>query len=285
MTFLIKAFDCGDYEYKTISRGQDKVKRCCLSLIAGTTPDQVKDMLDERVIGDGWSSRCILVYADRPRRYLFDIDSFSEAQLEAKQEIIKHVKNLSGIYGLVKYSKEALDFLRNYFVTDWEKVPKNKDIKLFPYYQRKKVHVPKLALAIHFSECEVVNGKTDMTLSLDDVQRAITLLGGIEPRMHLGLNFKKRNPLAEATDAILELLKRQPNITRNDILNTAWDYLPNGEESLEAIMTFLESTERVAKAEMDLDGRKVYGFYIHPKYKQQMEEESGNSTGSEPNGS
>lgn len=267
LKFLLKAFDCGDYDYKTIGRGQDKVKRCCLSLLAGTTPGQVKEMLDEKIVDDGWSSRCVFIYAEKPRRYVFGISAFSDEQMEAKQAIIRHVKDLSGIYGLVQYSPDAYAYLYDYFVTSWEKAPKNKDIRLAPYYGRKNIHVPKLAMAIHFSECEVIRGKTDMTLTLEEVQRAVAMLGEAETRMHLALNFKKRNPLAEATDAILELLKSRPNISRNEVLSATWDQLPNGDESLSMIMDFLESTNRIAKKEItDEGGRNVYVFYIHPEY-------------------
>jgi len=277
MKFLLKAFDCGDYEYQTISRGRDKVKKCCLSLLAGTTPDQVKEMLDEKVVGDGWSSRCIFVYAERPRRYVFGIAAFDDEQLQAKQQLIDHVRELSTLYGLVQYSKEAYEFLTDYFVKDWEKVPKNKDLRLIPYYSRKNIHVPKLAMAVHFSECEVKNGRADMTITLEEVQHAIKILGTIEPRMHLALNFKKRNPLAEATDSILETLKKQPGLTRVELLAAAWESLPNGEESLDMITKFLEDTNRIKADKDDRNGRTVHVYSIHPDYLKIMNGEEPNT--------
>jgi len=276
LKFLLKAFDCGDYTYETISRGQDKIKKCCLSLLAGTTPGQVKEMLDDKIVDDGWSSRCIFVYAERPRRYVFGISAFTNEQLEAKKALIEHIRNLSGIYGLVQYSKEAYEFLQDYFVTSWEKQPKNKDLRLFPYYQRKNIHVPKLAMAIHFSEVDVVNGHTDMTLSLDSVKRAVTLLGAVEPRMHLALNFKKRNPLAEATDSVIELLKKKRGLTRIEILNSNWEQLPNGEESLDMILEFLLKTNRLISTAKDNEGRQVKVYDIHPDYSKQIEDQAKN---------
>jgi len=270
LKFLLKAFDSGDYTYETISRGQSKIKNNCLSLLAGTTPGQIKEMLDERIVDDGWSGRTIFVYADRPRRYTFGIADFSPAQLEAKQLLIKHVGDLGALYGLVKYSPEAYDFLVDYFVTSWEKVEKNKDIRLFPYYQRKNIHVPKLALAVHFSEVEILyrDGKPicDMTLNLWDVKRALELTESIEPKMHLALNFKKRNPLAEASDAIIELLKSRGELTRVEILQATWDQLPNGEESLDQVLVFLQSTERILGKPRPVDGRNVHHYTLTEKY-------------------
>jgi len=138
-------------------------------------------------------------------------------------------------------------------------------------------------MAVHFSECEVKNGKADMTITLEEVQHAIKILGTIEPRMHLALNFKKRNPLAEATDSILETLKKQPGLTRVELLSAAWESLPNGEESLDMITKFLEDTNRIRADKKDMNGRTVHVYFIHSDYLKIMNGEE--STDSEPSGS
>jgi hypothetical protein len=71
------------------------------------------------------------------------------------------------------------------------------------YYARTRVHVQKLAMAMHFSE------KLDMIISLATVQLAVEFLSSIEKRMSAGFNAFGRNPLASVSKDIIRYISNQ----------------------------------------------------------------------------
>lgn len=260
LKFLLKAFDCGDYEYSTLSRGRDLVKKCCLSLLAGTTPSQIQDMLDDSIINDGWTSRCIFVYGDKRRFEAFRIKDFSEEQLAAKQKLLVHLKNLSKIFGRINYHPEVIEFLDDYFENG--RGYRNEHPHLIPYYGRKNIHVPKLAVAFHFAENEIEfrDGKPvyDNTLKLRSVKLALSLLEHIETRMHMALCIRGKNPIAILADKILKELEYEKEISKKELLVKFWNDMPQGIISLDEALNHLMTIDRITHSDKSTSDQILY---------------------------
>ncbi len=199
--FLLVAFDCGQYKYETKTKGTDIIKRCCVNLLAGTTPSFMQQSYNEQLMADGWSSRTIFVAEHCNRFETMFLRSPDESQLESKQQVIKHVAKLVDIYGLVEFSPEALVFLEDYWINVHPAIKAASNYKLKSYFARKNVHIMKLACAVHFAE------STTMTIELGDVIRALDLLKDVEKRMAMALQFGgKKNPLESLRKEIIATL-------------------------------------------------------------------------------
>lgn len=243
--YLIKGFDCGDYEYSTIGRGKDKVKNSCLNICAGTTPSFMKESFSDKLLNDGFASRVIFVYEERNRFYRFDFSSLDTSQVEAKNKVIEHVGKLGTLFGKVSYSSEAHAFMKNYVEVvigeNREKV--NSDPKLMYYYSRKNIHVQKLALAMHFSE------SLEMTIEKEVCERAIILLDSIEKKMHLALSTSARNPLKGVSEKVLKALATKP-MSKPEIWAAFFSDISTPTE-LESLCEYLSSTGKVALKVVD----------------------------------
>jgi len=242
--FLIQAYDCGDYTYDTKTQGKDRVRKCCLNFFGGTTPGFMQSCFNDQLISEGFSSRTHFIFASQNRDRPFWIPALTKEQEQYWLELVQHVLKLSNLYGAVSFSKDANDLLEDWWKSNKEGRP-NTSIKLNPYYGRKKVHVLKMAMGIHFGE------SYDMTIQKVSVERALNVLAEEEKKMHLCLGFDSGNLLTKPADIICKSIHQNgERFTFRDILAEHWNILPgkNKDEiqtSLETIMERLEVTGKV----------------------------------------
>lgn len=231
--FLLVTYDCGDYEHETKTMGCDKVQRCCVNLIGGTTPGFMQECFDDKLLSEGFSSRTFFIFATQNRKTGFFIPPLSEEQIKARDEITKHVEKLTTLYGPLTIDKSTVDFLE-----DWIKQSvfkrANTSPKLDAYYGRKNLHVAKLAMALHFSE------STDMHIKQESFERAIEICSKVEHNMHYSLGIEKNNPLAIPARKIIRYLELNNKKTKKELALEFWDMLPNPTKDLDEILEHLK---------------------------------------------
>lgn len=201
VNFLLCAWDCGDYDYITKNSGKDRIRRCCLSLLAGTTTNFMQKTFSSALIGEGFTARTIFIYETSNRSQSLSRPELTPEQQEDADIIRRHVFMLSKLYGPATYTPEAWEFLEHWWKNDHTTKRVNRSPKMLPYYAKKNMQVQKIAMAMHFGET------TDsMVIGLETVQRALAVLDHVERKMHLALTFNARNPLAPISRNILAFL-------------------------------------------------------------------------------
>ena len=237
VNFLIVSFDCGEYKYETKHQGTDLIRRPCLSFLGGTTPGFMQKIFDDSLIDEGFASRTLFVYEYAPRFYKFGMADITEEQLQASEVILQHIRDLSCLYGEVKIAPDAMEYMRLYFEEELPRKRINTNTKLNAYYSRKNIHLPKLAMAVHFAD------HTDMILTLKDCQKAMDLLAYIEPNMHHALNHGGKNPLAGVAKKILGYLNSYGEQTFRDLFVEFVSEVREAE--LKEVINYLLFTEKI----------------------------------------
>jgi len=208
--FMLIAYDCGEYAKETM--GDDTgifIRNMCLSFIAGVTPVSIKECFKTKLLSDGFASRCIFVYGDKPQKRQFQApitDDIKQAQGELKD----YVKGLTELFGPANFTPRAFSRAKEYYEND-PSFRINQHPILDGYYARKKVHLIKMCLAVHFAE------KLSMEINLDDVTKAIKILEGIEGSMHKAIEQKAANVFADVTEDIFKFIRREGGVTRGRI--------------------------------------------------------------------
>lgn len=185
--FMTEAWDCGDFHRETKTQGIDIIKRLCMTLIGSATPDWIREATQNKVLKQGFAARTIFLYEDKKRKLTHKFD-FKPEQIKARDELAKHIQQLTLLCGEVKLTDEAEEFIRNWYINGGTK-PINRDKRLADYYERKKVHLYKMAMAVHFSE------SLSLEITLDEVKQALAVLTRAEHSMHKALSFGGENPI------------------------------------------------------------------------------------------
>jgi len=174
--FLLNMYDGKPYKYSTRTAGKAHIETGCLNFVAGTTPDFLEDAEENKLIGEGLLSRFLLIYApesDRPVR--FHIPKLTPEQLAHQDHLQRWLSFLGTVYGSVDHADEdTFRFLETWWTDEALRLRRFNDERLEKAFARRKVHVIKLAMALHFSEA------TDMRIQRSTFEAAISLAHELE---------------------------------------------------------------------------------------------------------
>lgn len=251
VNYLLGLYDCPvDYEYITLSRGKDRVRRGCLNVIAGTTPGFMQSTFDDKLADEGFNSRVFYINATKNRKNQFWIPPLTEEQMEHKKVLLEHIRQLTGLFGNVQMSEASKRFLSAW----WDEQENNRhkrantSLKLVPYYARKNIHVMKVAMALHFGE------SLEMEIPIETFKAAIDLLHEEEKNMSAAITLGGDNPLAKVSKKILEYLNSgQKNFIEMMVETNAM----TNKAGLEEALQFLTETNQVVTRQQDEDGQTV----------------------------
>lgn len=243
-TFLQETYDCKDpYEYRTKNQGVDYIRRPCVNLFAGTTPEFLRRIFSSQLVNEGFSSRTVFVVALTPRFRRYDTPQFTEDQLAAYKEIVEHVRKISTIQGLVKFTPEALEYNKYWYEQTYGIRVPNPHPKLIPYYGRINITHMKLAMAMHFSN------STEMVIGKDICEKALELLQETEIPMHMAINIENKNPLSEATESIYKYISAKDWTSLKELKVQFWDSMPDPTEDLPKIIQFLKDSGKIQEGD------------------------------------
>lgn len=244
VNFLLQAYDCSEeytYDTKTLDL-KDRIRKLCLNFLAGTTPSFMRDTFDDRLLTEGFASRSLFVYEMVNRKHTTIIPDLTEEQQKYMLELLVHIKSLTKLYGRVRFTAEANAFYEEWWIKSQTDRP-NTSIKLEPYYARKNILLPKMAMAMHFGESSSME-----EIGVETLKNALNFLAPVEKKMHYALSFDKKNPLAAPAKNVMEFITKQGRKTKREIFTEFWGNLPPPvEESLNEILTHLKITHQIVE--------------------------------------
>jgi hypothetical protein len=236
IVFLTDIYDCPEeWTHKTKTGGPNKIKAPFLNLEAGTTPDWISRALPLDTIGIGLAARVIFVYQDTPRiRKPFPKLTPEQIKLEEllTNDLI-HISQLSGEYIM---DEEALQLYEEWDLQN-QKERINPDVHLAGYYERKPMHVIKIAMILAASR------KDELVITKNELQQALGLLEAIEPRMSKTFAGVGKNPLAADIVGVLETIQANPGIPYAMLLDLFKHSVRR--EELDEVLGVLVSTGKI----------------------------------------
>ena len=184
---MLTLYDCKDYDYLTKHQGEARIRKPCLALLAGCTPNFLPEGVKQGILEDGTVSRMIFIYETEPRSTKFFLGQPDEKDLAHRDVLLDHIKKLSTMFGPITLEPGVEDYLEGWFATVWKEKVHKCTPKMRTYYARSRVHVLKMAMAMHFSD------NFSLSLSVADCAAAIELLDSIEDQMARCFSAAGRN--------------------------------------------------------------------------------------------
>ena len=170
----------GSFEKSTKHSGSDSVQNPWINLIACTTPSWIAGNFPEYMIGGGFTSRTIFVYADSKARYVAYPSLHVPLDMEQRAATLvadlEHIAaNLVGEYRL---SPGAIAWGEAWYRNHYANRPKNLDDERFGgYIARKQTHIHKLGMVLAAASTD------EMILTEEHLATANQMVTDLEPDM------------------------------------------------------------------------------------------------------
>ena len=240
--FFLSCWMGDDYEHETIGRGKDYVKNPCLSLIAGTTPDRLRELKTVNILNSGLTRRLMLVYAAANRRRQLFIPDRTPEQMQSRVVLTRWVKMLNLARGPVKFSPDALAWLADWFKGSTYTINHSSSKVVTEYEATKSPIIAKTALAFHFAEpANWQPGGLMTDISLDTTQRAMEFLARTERDRHMPFEFAGRAEMAPTMGKIVEVIRARGPLSLNDIYGCMFDDFDDMNQCVDAVNNLMQA--------------------------------------------
>ena len=193
IVFLTKMWDGEDHTY-SLKNSKQVLENPLINILGGTTPIAISTALPMEVVGQGFLSRVILVYAESsvkiPRPQALAEDGVAEIR-----KIFNYVSN--EFTGPFKETAKAATRLDEIYLAN----TKIEDTRFVYYKTRRHTHLIKLTMAL-----AALRGSQEIII--DDVEDAQNILSLTEESMPNALGEFGLSPLGTAKQKLLEFIRQ-----------------------------------------------------------------------------
>ena len=169
----------GAWEKWTKASGSDKIINPWLNIASCTTPAWLALNFPEDMIGGGFTSRCIFVYADAKRQliaYPHLLKASNSSSLE--KDLVHDLELISTMKGPVTLSPDALRWGQAWYEQHYRNPPAGMDGARFGgYLARKQTHIHKVAIVLSAST------QNSLVIEQHHLETASKLVNSLEPQM------------------------------------------------------------------------------------------------------
>jgi len=223
------------YDYRetwsseTISRGKNVLKNNCISILGGSTPNWLQQMLPQDAFTGGFMSRFIIVEMP-PAWRKRDPDPKKPEDLVWKQ-IIKGLSKFKELRGKVEWAAGTKKYYDEYYVS----FKPTGDPQLDAYKEREVEQVLKLGMLLALNEGE-------FKVSVEDISRARDLLRSLEDEINPRIERLTTHPRMHITQEIQDLLRLHGELEEGVLLKKVYRFLSMGEQQFwEALRVLVKS--------------------------------------------
>lgn len=169
----------GSFEKKTKGSGTDMVENPWINLIACTTPAWIAGNFPEYMIGGGFTSRCVFVYADKKAKYVAYPGRHVPKDLaQTAQKLIDDLTVISELTGEYRLTEDAVRWGEAWYAQHYaEKHVGLDDDRFGGYLARKQTHIHKLAMILAAAESD------KLVITPEHLALAATMVTDLEPDM------------------------------------------------------------------------------------------------------
>jgi len=195
----------GGWEKDTKTSGGETIDSPWINFIGCTTPSWIQGHFPEYMIGGGFTSRCIFVYADKKRKYVpYPDESVPPDHAQKRERLITDLKRISNLVGEFRISEEAREWGRDWYQRHFENPPEHlgDDERFASYVARKQVHLHKLAMILSVSESD------SLVIEPKHLEMALELLDAHEKEMPKVFNQIGQNDDSKKTYEVLRVLSQ-----------------------------------------------------------------------------
>lgn len=203
----------GAFKKSTKTSGNDTIENPWVNIIGCTTPSWISGNFPEYMIGGGFTSRCVFVYADKKRQHVAYVDENVPAEFqEMRKKLIHDLELISMLFGEFEISKPAREWGRVWYKHHWENPISYLNSDQFAgYLARKQTHIHKLAMVLSASK------SSDMVIHQEHLEAANAMAQVIEEDMPKVFARIGQTEITRGSYEIVSLVQEHPGISQSDL--------------------------------------------------------------------
>ena len=169
----------GVFEKRTKGSGHDLIENPWINMIACTTPAWIAGNFPEYMIGGGFTSRCIFVYADKKAQLVAYPSKIVPKDLHTTaQRLVEDLGQISTITGEYQLTAEATKWGEDWYANHYASKHLHLDDDRFGgYLARKQTHIHKLAMILAAAESD------ELVVTAEHLAVADRMVTDLEPEM------------------------------------------------------------------------------------------------------
>lgn len=199
----------GTFEKKTKHSGQDSVENPWINLIACTTPAWIAGNFPEYMIGGGFTSRTIFVYADQKEKFVAYPGLRVPANLtRMEEELAEDLTAISMLHGEMKLTPAAVAWGEQWYLQHYSERAVNLDPDRFGgYLARKQTHIHKLAMVLSAAQ-----GDT-LLITPEHLATAHAMVTDLEPDMQFVFSKIGRSDSSLHAERLIQFVTNRGEVT------------------------------------------------------------------------
>ena len=224
---LTNLWDGRPVKKRTRMDGEQIITNPCLNLIACTTPAWIAQSFPAYMIGGGFTSRCLFVYADT--KYQYVAYPFTQVGVDfdtLRDVLIRDLERISQLIGPFSLTPEAIAWGTEWYEHFHRVESKRIDETLLGgYINRKQTLAHKIAMCLSVSQRE------DLIIDKPTLERSVTLLSELETEMPKVYSRIGMNQESAAGLQVLAYIRRSTTpVEFTELYRYMHRFFPNAKE-------------------------------------------------------
>ena len=244
----------GVWEKRTKTSGSDVIANPWINIAACTTPAWIAGNFPDYMIGGGFTSRCVFVYADEKRKLVpYPSAHVPKTFKKMEEDLVHDLEIISTLCGEVKLSEAAYKFGEEWYVAHYGAHNAELSNSRFAgYLARKQTHIHKIAMVLSAADRE----SKPLVISRRHLEAASEIATSLEADMPRVFSQIGLIGITKHADEVLQLLRSFRKLGRRELARHTFNLMGPDElgKSLESLIG-----AGYAKQE-NLDGQLVITF-------------------------
>ncbi|UOF77821.1 hypothetical protein [Bacteriophage sp.] len=222
---LVSLWDgkAGEFKKATKNSGNDSIPNPWINLIACTTPAWIAGNFPEYMIGGGFTSRTIFVYADKKGKYVAYPGLQVPPDLSAIEDrLVADLTHISKLVGEYRLSPAAVAWGEAWYTKHYSVRAANLDPDRFGgYLARKQTHIHKLAIVL------AASGGDELIITDEHLEIAHHMITDLEPDMQYVFAKIGRSQSTQYMEMLVNFVAANGKVLYKDAYKHVHSYFPS----------------------------------------------------------
>lgn len=214
----------GAFTKLTKMSGNDVIENPWINLIACTTPSWIAGNFPEYMIGGGFTSRCIFVYAEEKAKFVAYPGLVVPKNIkEMEKALIQDLEHIAvNFVGPFVLTPEAVAWGEKWYLEHYTKRPEGLDDDRFGgYIARKQTHIHKLAMVLSAAQ------RDSQKITAEDLQVANQMVSELELSMPKVFAKIGRSEQSVQAERFIQYIQRRGKVSYADAYRFIHAHFPD----------------------------------------------------------